>query len=261
MIPTRASSEARWDARIARARTLGATHPAAHDALAFYAALAGYQKSLVISAEPVEAVPVDAVLAGIPAFLTWLTREAHPPLASLAVEMARSDRDAWRRVLESLDSEVEPSERAMQFVAEALLQPFAELATSSGGNDRFELDTFPVHCPDCGALPVVGALREEGQGAKRMLTCALCLRERDYLRAVCPGCGEQRFDALPVYTADRFEHVRIEACDSCRRYLKTIDLTKDGLAIPLVDDIASVSLDLWAREQGYFRLRENLFAF
>jgi FdhE protein len=52
--------------------------------------------------------------------------------------------------------------------------------------------------------------------------------------------------------------VRIEACDNCKRYLKTIDLTKDGHAVPIVDDIASVSLDLWAAEQGYSRLRANL---
>jgi FdhE protein len=35
-------------------------------------------------------------------------------------------------------------------------------------------------------------------------------------------------------------------------------LTKDGLAVPCVDDIASVSLDLWARGQGYSRVKRNL---
>ena len=75
---------------------------------------------------------------------------------------------------------------------------------------------------------------------------------------MCPACGEQQFDALPVYTAEQFAHVRIDACESCRRYLKTIDMTKNGLAVPIVDDLASVSLDLWARERGYTRLRPNL---
>jgi formate dehydrogenase maturation protein FdhE len=40
--------------------------------------------------------------------------------------------------------------------------------------------------------------------------------------------------------------------------IKTIDLTKDGLAVPC-DDIASVSLDLWARERGYTRIKNNIF--
>jgi FdhE protein len=78
------------------------------------------------------------------------------------------------------------------------------------------------------------------------------------LRVVCPNCGEEAFDRLPVYTAEDFPHVRIDACDTCRRYLKTIDLTKNGLAVPLVDDIASLPLDLWAGERGYRRLRRNL---
>jgi FdhE protein len=52
--------------------------------------------------------------------------------------------------------------------------------------------------------------------------------------------------------------VRIEACDTCRTYLKTVDLSKDGLAVPLVDDLASLPLDLWARAEGYARLKANL---
>jgi FdhE protein len=105
---------------------------------------------------------------------------------------------------------------------------------------------------------VVGVLREEGHGARRALVCGLCLTEWDYLRVVCAGCGEQRFESLPVFTAEQFPHVRIEACDTCRTYLKTIDLTKDGRAVPVVDDIASISLDLWARDRGYTRLRASL---
>jgi FdhE protein len=105
---------------------------------------------------------------------------------------------------------------------------------------------------------VLGVLREEGHGACRALVCGLCLTEHEYLRVVCPACGEQEFELLPVYSADRFGHVRVDACDRCHAYLKTIDLSKDGLAIPIVDDIATVSLDLWARDRGYLRLRRNV---
>ncbi len=118
-----------------------------------------------------------------------------------------------------------------------------------------------MRCPRCAALPVAAVLREEGHGAKRFLLCALCLQEWECLRIVCPACGEQDFDKLPVYTAAQFAHVRIDACDRCHRYIKTIDLTKDGLAVPCVDDIASVSLDLWARERGYARVKSNVLGF
>jgi len=33
--------------------------------------------------------------------------------------------------------------------------------------------------------------------------------------------------------------------------LKTIDLTKNGLAVPEVDDLASIPLTLWAEDNGY----------
>jgi FdhE protein len=52
--------------------------------------------------------------------------------------------------------------------------------------------------------------------------------------------------------------VRLECCDACRTYIKSVDLTKNGLADPLVDELASVPLDLWAREHGYDKLRPNL---
>ena len=40
-------------------------------------------------------------------------------------------------------------------------------------------------------------------------------------------------------------------------YLKTVDLTKDGLAAPIVDDLATVTLDWWGARRGH-RLYPNL---
>ena len=65
-------------------------------------------------------------------------------------------------------------------------------------------------------------------------------------------------EALPVYRADDTDPARVDACDTCGVYLKTVDLTRDGSAEPIADDLASLPLDLWAREQGYRRLRANL---
>ena len=63
---------------------------------------------------------------------------------------------------------------------------------------------------------------------------------------------------LPVYTAEEFEHVRVECCDSCRQCIRPVDLTRNGLADPVVDEIASIPLDLWARQHGYAKLHVNL---
>jgi FdhE protein len=138
------------------------------------------------------------------------------------------------------------------------VDPSTRLERAPGGVSQHEPSVGRRRCPVCGDRPVLGVLREEGQGARRSLVCALCSTEWPSRRVYCVACSEERFDALPVYTPEQCPHVRIDACDTCRTYLKIIDLSKDGLAVPQVDDLATLSLDLWAREQGYTRLRANL---
>jgi formate dehydrogenase maturation protein FdhE len=38
-----------------------------------------------------------------------------------------------------------------------------------------------------------------------------------------------------------------------------VDLTRDGNAVPEVDEIAALPLDLWAIEKGYQKMTGNLF--
>jgi FdhE protein len=272
---------------------LAAIRKGAAEGLAFYAEVAEYQKLLLHGCEFItppmrqsaiesvadprspdsdrrpphavaEALDLETVLGAIPAFLVWLPRVAPVRLAESAADLRRLDRDQWLHLVHSYladdGQDLDRDDYVLRFVVEAVLQPFVEQAAidEAGRRPPQPSASGQARCPFCNALPVVGVLREEGHGAKRTLVCSLCLMEREYLRVVCPSCGEQQFDALPVYTADELEYLRIEACDHCHRYLKTIDLTKDGLAVPLVDDIASVSLDLWARDRGYVRLRANL---
>lgn len=207
-----------------------------------------------------------AVADALPQLLSSLREIAPPALAAGVADMERDDAAARRELVERRWNEhllsggdAEGTLRA--FVADALLQPFAE-AVARSRDDHDAADTRgspdPAACPVCGGLPVVGALREEGHGARRSVVCGFCLTEWPAMRVLCLACGETRFDALPVYRAGELNVARVDACDTCRRYVKTIDLTRDGTAVPIVDDIATLTLDLWARAQGYERLRPNL---
>ncbi|MFI5311916.1 MAG: formate dehydrogenase accessory protein FdhE [Gemmatimonadales bacterium] len=270
-MPPPGADGARWDARIARARALARQHPAASEILTFYAELATFQKAQ-LEARPPSAreraeLDVGRIASAVPALIDLLSRTAPALLAEAAGELRAVDRSDWHALIErywSADAhEIPDTDDVMLFVVEALLQPFAEaLATARGGGDppQAAADSPPrtARCPACGGKPVVGVLREAGQGARRSLVCGTCLFEWPWPRVTCPSCGESSFDALPVFRADAFKAARVDACDTCRKYLKTIDLSTDGLAIPVVDELAALPLDLWAREQGYAKLRPNL---
>jgi FdhE protein len=141
--------------------------------------------------------------------------------------------------------------------AGAFLQPVAEhLAQSASISSS---NSGRATCPFCDRKPVCGVLRPEGDGAKRNLICSFCATEWEYRRLICPSCSQEEVERLPVYTAEDAPTIRIEACDVCNHFIKTIDLTKDGRGIPVVDEIASLPLTLWAEEKGYKKLQRNIF--
>lgn len=144
-----------------------------------------------------------------------------------------------------------PTGDAEEFFSHVIKQPYAEYF-------RKPVEGTGSTCPSCGSKPVVGVLRGEGDGAKRALICSLCALEWPFRRLICANCGEEDKEKLPVYLAAQIEYIRVEACDTCRTYLKSVDLTKDGFAVPVVDEIATVALNLWADEHGYTKIEINV---
>ena len=149
-----------------------------------------------------------------------------------------------------------------QFFPKAFLQPYtrwlAETNTPPIGRD---LAGGERSCPFCGGKPQLSFLQSKETNAEsgnRDLLCATCLTSWEFRRVVCANCGEERPAKLCYFHSPEFDHIRIEACDSCKHYLKGIDLTRLGLAVPLVDEIYGAPLDLWARERGYTKIELNL---
>ena len=116
--------------------------------------------------------------------------------------------------------------------------------------------TNPARCPACGGAPGLAFLLEEPEthGGARRLVCSRCETSWPFPRIVCPGCGEEKTERQPRFQAEEIPAARIDACDSCGRYLKSIDLTRDARAVPAVDDLATCALDFAARERGYRRM-------
>jgi formate dehydrogenase maturation protein FdhE len=244
------------------------------ETLLFYATLAEAQDDLLHRFPQVIGIPAHvfaerldpgAALRALPPIVDIIAREAPVALGERVPELRDLDFDRWRHRIETYwitgGREAWDADAIQRFVLDALLQPFAEMTSVDVPNVLNVSNVPEVRCQVCSGVPVVSMLREHGHGAKRSLVCGFCLTEWPAPRLVCIQCGESRFEALPVFRTDEFDAVRVDACDSCKNYVKTIDLTRAGDASPIVDDVASLPLDLWAREKGYRRARHNLFGF
>jgi FdhE protein len=277
-----AAGRVNYRARIERAALL-AERPefAAREILTFYGALAKFQKEYYDSLSKLWGKKPVAPAGGdlraelnlgvlLEAFGTLLkTVESHAPgslaegarqLQSMgAARQGEILQEFWKTgLLESnvLAGEDSGAKYLAEFFARAMLQPYTDFVIGA------MLPPTPVmtvcRCPRCNALPLLGVLRPEGDGGKRFLVCSFCALEWEFRRIFCAKCGEEGEQKLPVYVAEQLPHIRMECCETCKHFLRTIDLTKDGNAVPLVDDLAAIPLSLWAEEHGYQRIQGNL---
>ena len=277
-----------WDRRIRRATELTSTYPFGGEGLRFYARVATFQKSLYaeiqkaladtpkISADRPLRDELDffLLLPHFSPFLSVIKQIAPVPLAQAAVQLAEKGPAGWQQAFEDFWhgdpeltaaadisglAETGDSNKANfsdQLLAWIFLQPYAEYLADH--REIAIVDGTPSTCPLCGGKPIVGVLRSEGDGGKKSLICMLCAHEWAFRRIYCPACGEEREPQMAFYSAPEIAHVRVDVCDTCHVYLKSIDLTKTGLAVPVVDELATIPLDLWAREHGYEKLQINL---
>jgi FdhE protein len=248
-----------WDRRIARAGELAGKYPAVSELLKFYQQLAHFQKSVYENLSLASEHDVPVLLPYFPELIALVRGAGSPALAQAAATLDQDSPQDRLVLLESIwQHQVESREIAGEdaFFAQALLQPYAEYLAAKAGDSE---QSSSALCPFCGSKPQVGIMRPEGDGGKKFLMCALCSTEWPFRRLLCPNCGEENKDKLPVFAAQEFDYVRVDACDSCRTYIKSIDLTKNGNAVPVVDELATLSLNLWAQENNYHKLRPNLF--
>ena len=272
-----------YPARIARAELLASRHIFAREILIFYLHVAKFQKEFYEclptnwGKRPV--APADGnlrselhlpiLLEPFGRFLSLIQACGPAPLAAQAQRLEAQGSSAWASALEEfwkmgLQESINPGAPSatpaagplQEFLSRAFLQPYAEFIA---GAMLPPVSAMTIcRCPRCNSLPLLGVLRPEGDGGRRYLLCSFCAQEWSFLRILCAHCGEDREEKLCVHTAEQFPHIRMEICETCKHLLRTIDLTKDGNAIPMVDDLAAIPLALWAEQHEYQRIQQNL---
>jgi FdhE protein len=256
-----------WSQRVARARQLGHGDGPSASLLSSYADLLTLQlaafESFRRGGPPSGSLERDlpVVRAQVPPLLHAIAEKGPERLAmeatALLDDQARLAGEATDQLL--LAYWHAPSDQ--NFFGKAALQPYASWLAESGVDplDR-AVTRADNRCPFCSGRPQLSILvaASESDGGGRQLLCATCLTVWPFRRVVCVYCGEEDERKTGYFHTPAFDHLRLDACESCKHYLKTVDLTKLGLAVPLVDEVAGAPLDLWARERGYEKIELNL---
>jgi FdhE protein len=76
-----------------------------------------------------------------------------------------------------------------------------------------------------------------------------------FKRVVCPFCGNDDSKKLRFFNTETDgKAYRVDVCEECKKYIKTIDLREvQEEVIPLIDDIGTLHLDIIAEKEGYKR--------
>jgi formate dehydrogenase accessory protein FdhE len=269
-----ATGKVNYRARIERAEQLAQRYSFARQILGFYGHIAQFQKEFHEQLPKLQGKRPTAPASGtfrsdlnleilfepFGKFLKLIESESPGPLSTHSRQLRMRGETEWSNALTDFWTvgllESVSTEPLTEFLARGFLQPYAEFLV--GTMLPPVLPMTVCRCPRCNSLPLLGVLRPEGDGGKRFLQCSFCSQEWEFRRILCANCGEEQEQKVPVYVAEQFPHVRVECCDTCKHFLRTIDLTKDGNAVPIVDDLAAIPLSLWAQENGYTRIQGNL---
>lgn len=143
--------------------------------------------------------------------------------------------------------------RALDFVATCALAPSlaaaAELLAPLLPRD---LPHEHGSCPLCGSLPYITLLR--GKEGCRLGVCSFCGHEYRVRRIACAYCDESDQHKLKLFHVAEYPGVRVDVCDACSMYVKTLDYREfDRDYLPPLDDMATVALDMLAQRNGYSR--------
>lgn len=255
-----------WDTRIKRAEELARQSGPTKEILTFYT------KLLIAQKETDEflrsrrgwlpcgslADDLSIIRECLPVFLRSVEANGSMPLA----EEARRLMSASSETVDEMLLQYWHHPTGEQFFSKAFLQPYIRWLAESGGQpvDRVFEDTAG-RCPLCGGMPQVSFLvirDPTSESGNRDLVCASCTINWPFRRLVCAYCGEERPTQLAYFHTPEYDHIRIEACDTCRHYIKGVDLTRLGFAVPLVDEVSAAALDVWAREHNYIKMELNL---
>lgn len=267
-----ASPQSVKTARRLRAEALLARHPFAAELLTLYLALLDVWDGVRDSPADTDELPSWTAARVVPGVVE-ATVAAGPPALRDAVRSRTRIEDALAGWLAS--APLDPVDR---YLARASLTPVLEALGERAG-DACVPGVGGELCPRCGGPPQLSCVASSGESlvsGPRSLLCGRCGASWTCSRSVCPACGEHQDAQLSVHAEHWhgpvsgrrdgngqpvFPHLRIASCATCRRYLIEVDMARDPRAVPEVDELTALPLDLYATDQGLTKVTPNLMGF
>jgi FdhE protein len=161
-------------------------------------------------------------------------------------------RGGWKdQRMEDTVKELGLDKNVFLFLIQSSIRPSIEAGVEQL---RSELDPetwLKGYCPLCGSLPSLSLLREEA--GKRYLLCSYCRYQWRMDRISCPFCKNKDQESLHYFCGEGEETHRIDLCDKCHQYIKTIDTRNLQESDPVLEDLSTLHLDLLASQKGYKR--------
>jgi FdhE protein len=141
---------------------------------------------------------------------------------------------------------------ALQAVVALLPVPFLHACNRRGASSISE-SWVQGYCPVCGAWPAFAEVR--GIERRRSFRCGRCGAAWHARALYCPYCDMSDHGELVALVPQNGEsNAAIDACNRCGRYVKAFTrLQGCPPETVMLDDLASVELDVAALEQGYTR--------
>jgi len=195
--------------------------------------------------------------------LCQIGKEANPHMAEQVrkIEQAMSEKKIDLSTLfkeggneqrvEGIAKELGLDKKILLFFIHSSLKPSIQTGVEQLSRE-IETETWMKgHCPICGSLPSLSLLKEEV--GKRFLLCSHCGYQWRIDRMICPFCNNRDQESLQFFYAEEEKTHRVDLCDKCHQYIKTIDLRTIGETDFPLEDLATLHLDIVASKKGYKR--------
>jgi FdhE protein len=195
--------------------------------------------------------------------LCQIEKEANPHMAEQmkkikeAIDDKRMDlkkllkKGVKRQRIEQMADELGLDKKVFLFLVQSSIKPSVEAGMEQLRGEIDPETWLKGYCPICGSLPSLSLFKEEV--GKRYLLCSFCGYQWRIDRIFCPFCENKDQKSLHYFLAEGEEAYRIDLCEKCHQYIKTVDLRKMEESDLFLEDLATPHLDFLATQKGYKR--------